>query len=158
MLNVLLGMSAGGPWHAVNWVAAGGLGLYIVGVTIFARTEARPSGRQQLALGLIVSLAGIVLLASLPRWVTLREWPQIYVSANWNLFWGLMAALIGLRLLRAVVDPRPQYIQSAVRSAIFSLIILDAAVCLAAQDITRSAAILLLLVPTMILGRWVYST
>jgi hypothetical protein len=69
-----------------------------------------------------------------------------------------MAALIGLRLLRAVVDPRPQYIQSAVRSAIFSLIILDAAVCLAAQDITRSAAILLLLVPTMILGRWVYST
>ena len=60
VLNVLLGMSlADGPW------AAGPLGRgavasasYIVGVTIFARTEARASGRPQLALGVAVIVAG----------------------------------------------------------------------------------------------------
>ena len=55
MLNVLLGMSLGPlatevatpyvRWGtAAAWLIAGGIGIYIVGVTIFARTEAHTTG------------------------------------------------------------------------------------------------------------------
>ena len=66
-LNVLLGMSLSTePWQAIHWVVAGGVGLYIVGVTVFARSEARTSARGQLLLGTAILLAGIGLLSSIP--------------------------------------------------------------------------------------------
>src|SRR5262249_39007424 len=49
-LNVLLGLSvAGMPAWPCGWHLALVVGLYIVGVTWFARTEARDSNRQMLA-------------------------------------------------------------------------------------------------------------
>ena len=48
--------------------------------------------------------------------------------------------------------------QIAVRNAIFSLIVIDAAACLAVQELFWGVVILLLLLPTMTLGRWIYST
>ena len=40
-LNVLLGMSAAAePWYEVHWLIAAAVGIYIAGVTWFARTEA----------------------------------------------------------------------------------------------------------------------
>jgi hypothetical protein len=45
-----------------------------------------------------------------------------------------------------------------VRNCIFSLILLDAAACRAVHDFYWSVVILLLLVPAMTLGRWIYST
>ncbi len=159
VLNVLLGMSAAaGAWTAPNWVVACGVGVYIVGVTIFARTEARQSGRGQLGLGLLVLVGGIALLATLPRWTTGQEWPEIRVPDNWYVFWGLMALLIGWRCARAIVDPRPPTVQAAVRNCIFSLVIIDAGACLAVQDFFWGVVILSLLLPMTILGRWIYST
>jgi hypothetical protein len=146
------------PWQAVHWVVAGGIGLYIAGVTIFARSEARRSARPQLALGLVVFLAGLALLASLPAWRTGREWPEIDVPERWGVFWGLLGLLFTWRPLRAILDPRPPLVQAAVRNCIFSLVIIDAGACLAVQDIYWGVVILLLLVPTMTLGRWIYST
>ena len=41
-LNILLGASAvAGAWHPIHYVVAAGVGIYITGVTWFARTEAR---------------------------------------------------------------------------------------------------------------------
>lgn len=159
MLNVLLGMSvAPEAWQAVHWVVAGGIGLYMVGVTIFARTEARASARPQLVLGVLVLLSGLALLASLPQWATGHEWPEINVPQRWYVFWGLLGLLIAWRPVLAIVDPRPPLVQVAVRNCIFSLVILDAGVCLAVQDLYWGLVILALLVPTMTLGRWIYST
>jgi 4-hydroxybenzoate polyprenyltransferase len=158
-LNVLLGMSLSDePWQAINFVAAAGIGVYIVGVTIFARTEARASARAQLGLGLVVLLVGIALLSSLPEWATGREWPEIHVPPRWYLFWTLIGGLIGWRCLRAIVDPAPGQVQAAVRNCIFALVILDAATCLAVQDRIWALVILALLLPMTILGRWIYST
>src|SRR5262249_22417148 len=59
-LNVLLGMSASPePWTLLNFLIAGGLGIYIAGVTWFARTEATISKRGQLVSALIVIAAGL---------------------------------------------------------------------------------------------------
>lgn len=158
-LNVMLGMSVSvGPWTAPYWVVAFGVGVYIAGVTIFARSEARESGRMQLALGIAVMLAGIATVASTPAWATGGEWPAFDVQGNWYVFWALFAMLIGYRALRAVADPRPEWVQMAVRNCIFSLVVMDAAAVLAVQEVFWGIVILLLLVPTLVLGRWIYST
>lgn len=158
-LNVLLGMSAAAdPWTGAHWAAAIGVGLYIVGVTTFARSEARESGRTQLALGLAILIAGLGVVASLPHWATGGEWPAINPPGNWYIFWAVLAALIGQRCLRAVLDPAPERVQPAVKSAIFSLVVIDAGIVLATQDYLWAFAILALLAPMLLLGRWIYST
>ncbi len=159
MLNVLVGMSlAEQEWTAAHWVVAGGIGTYIMGVTLFARSEARESPRPRLVLALVVLECGIALLASLPAWASGHESPPLSVPPRWFVFWGLIAMLIGWRCVRAVIDPSPPMVQAAVRYCIFSLIIIDAGACTAVQDILWAAVILLLLLPTMFLGRWIYST
>lgn len=158
-LNVLLGMSASqDPWTGAHYAAAIGVGVYIVGVTTFARSEARESGRLQLAAGLAILLAGLGIVASLPRWATGGEWPAIHPPGNWYLFWAVLALLIGQRCLRAVVEPVPERVQPAVKNAIFSLVIIDAGMVLATQDYLWALVILALLAPMLVLGRWLYST
>jgi len=158
-LNVLLGLSLSpDPWQTVHYVLAAGVGVYIAGVTLFARTEARTSGRGQLTAGLLIFLAGMGLLASLPRWASGQEWPPIVPPERWDLFWLALAAVIGWRAVRAVIEPIPANVQAAVRNCIFSLIILDAAAVLAVQDRFWALVILALLIPTMTLGRWLYAT
>ncbi len=158
-LNVLLGMSLSlSPWSAPYLVVAAGIGLYIVGVTIFARSEARHSARAQLALGLVVMLAGIALAATMPLWATGEEWPPIRSEARHYVLMAMLGFIIGQRCFWAVLDPRPPLVQTAVKTCIFSLVIIDATACLAVQDVFWAVIILLLLVPTVTLGRWIYST
>jgi hypothetical protein len=57
-----------------------------------------------------------------------------------------------------VLDPVPIKVQLAVQHCLFSLIVLDAAVTFAVQGHVAAIAIILLLIPTMLLGRWIPST
>ena len=69
-LNVLLGMSVlREPWRIEHWAVAAGIGVYIAGVTWFARNDARRSDRRQLIAATLVMLAGVGLVGSLP-WLT----------------------------------------------------------------------------------------
>lgn len=162
-LNVLLGTSAAAAmWHVMHWIVAAGIGLYIVGVTWFARTEARRSARPQLAAALGVILAGLALLTSFPWWAdeTLAQlsMPVYAQQAPWLWLMVALAAIIAIRCALAVIDPQPLRVQTAVKQCILSLIMLDAAVCLAVRGPTYALVILLLLVPATFLGRWIYST
>jgi UbiA prenyltransferase family protein len=159
MLNVLLGMSAAvGPWQTQHGLAAVAIGTYVAGVTWFARNEAVKSSRVQLALATGLMLSGIGLLIPLPGMIEnvatiLREEP-----IRWPILIGLIAALVGRRCLRAVFDPTPRKVQAAVRHCILSLVVLDGAVVFVVGGLAPAVIILLLLVPTMFLGKWVYST
>ncbi len=164
-LNVLLGMSAAAnPWRAIHWVLAGGIGTYIVGVTWFARTEARTSSRRQLLLATVIIAGGIALVAWFPWWADADLQPlsvPVYArrnSSKWYVLLGVMGWLIGWRCLRTGFDPSPAMVQAAVKHCIFSLVMVDAAACLAVRGPIWAGAILLLLAPTMFLGRWIYST
>jgi 4-hydroxybenzoate polyprenyltransferase len=162
MLNVLLGMSAAsGAWHAVHWVIAGGIGLYIVGVTWFARTEATRSNRLPLALATATMLAGLAVVGSFPWWaddrLALVSQPE-YVNQRWPLLWCALGLLVAGRTLLAVWDPSPARVQMAVKQGILTLIIIDAAVCFAARGLAGALVIVVLIFPAMFLGRWVYST
>jgi 4-hydroxybenzoate polyprenyltransferase len=163
LLNVLLGMSAAGSdWQAMHYVIAAGLGLYIVGVTWFARREAGESSRPQLGLATLVMLAGIALLASYPQWVdpslAAVSWPRFAAPTRWPLVWTVVGLMIAWRCAWAVADPSPQRVQYAVRNCIFSLIVLDGLVTFGVRGLWWAVAVLLLLLPTMYLGRWIYST
>lgn len=158
-LNVLLGMSVlAGPWESYHLLIAGGIGVYIVGVTWYARNEAWESNRLQLVLAVVVMLAGIGLLAWFPKW-TDQTIPHLGGSlSRWYLMTSILGALIGWQCLRAVLDPQPLQVQLAVKQSILSLVILDAVVCFALRGTGAAVVVVLFLVPAVLLGRWSYST
>jgi len=163
-LNVLLGMSAaaatlpqlepGTVWQNAAWLVAAGIGIYIAGVTWFARGEADTSHRGQLLAGTLVMLAGIGMVAWYPAWFE----PKLLVPEQWSLLWLLICALVGLRCGRAVLDPQAGIVQLAVRNCLLSLIVIDAAAVWAMDGRFWACAVVLLVVPAMVLGRWISST
>lgn len=161
MLNVLLGMSSSAEaWAGWNWQIAVGVGIYIAGVTWFARKEAAISKSVQLAAATATMMAGIALLATYPQ----RAPQEILAgmaagdTSVWNFMWLVLAMLIGWRCLRAIITPHPGAVQQAVRQSIFSLILLDAVVAYGVRDLAGALFILPLLAPAMFLGRFIYST
>jgi 4-hydroxybenzoate polyprenyltransferase len=165
-LNVLLGMSGGEPNAAVGILGFGrgamhvamGIGFYIVGVTTFSRGEAGQSRRSMLIAGMFSMVWGVVLLGMSALYQPLHFQSQTYGR---QLYWLLLALLMFSVLRRcgvAVVDPAPQKVQAAVKLAILSLIWLDAATALVVAGPVYGLAIAALLIPALLLGRWVYST
>jgi 4-hydroxybenzoate polyprenyltransferase len=157
-LNVLLGMSLAIPfWNRGELFIAAGIGVYVVGVTIFARTEARATARGRLVCGLIVLLAGIALLAFVPA-MTLNR-PPLAVSRNgWYLLWAVLAMITARRCVLAILQPAPQRVQAAVRHCVLSIIVLDAAVCAGYLGPFWGLAVLTLLFPTLLLAAWLRAT
>jgi 4-hydroxybenzoate polyprenyltransferase len=160
MLNVLLGMSAAGAWGDEHWLVAAALGTYIAGVTWLARSEAQRSSRWHLGGATAVILAGIALLWQVldrcdPGQIVplLQNEPQ-----RWTILMAVLAALIGVRCLRAVAEPVPYRVQMAVKQCILSLVILDAAACFLVRGVPGAVVVLLFLVPTVVLGEWIKST
>ena len=160
-LNVLLGMSLSPTsWESWHYIVAAGIGVYIVGVTWFARTEAGPSNRLPLALATLVGAAGVMLLVLFPRFAP-QEVLALAIQNDlrrWHMLWGLLGLLIAWRCVWAIVDPQPVLVQRAVRQCIFSLIMLDAVVTFAVAGFVPALLIMLLLLPTMFLGQFIYST
>lgn len=164
-LNVLLGMSVAANVDAAwplgfgvaNLLPAAGIGIYIVGVTWFARSEAIRSQAMQLGLALAVMVAGIVLLGIGGEYLEAPNGAALQPQILWA-----MLLLLSLPIVRrcgaAMMNPSPQLVQAAVKRSILSLIFFDAAVTLVAAPPIYAIGIVALLIPTLLLGRWVYST
>jgi len=163
LTNVLLGMSlAIAPWEGMHFAAAGGIGVYIVGVTLFARQEADTSDARSLIGGLFVMAGGIGLLALVP-WLALSSSHPLYrplasLDARWWMLLAMLAGLIGRVCVVAIMSPDSRRVQGAVKHCLISLIMLDACLVLAFHGWLPAVVLLALLVPTMLLGRWIYST
>ena len=159
MLNVLLGISAiDMPLHAEHWLVAGGIGVYVAGVTWFARREGAESTRLQLTLSTVVMALGIAMLAWFPSWSNRVILPIQLDPQRWYLLTGVLGLLIVWRCFRAVIEPIPIRVRIAVAQCVLSIIMLDAVACYAVRDVFWATMILLLLVPAMFLGRWIETT
>jgi 4-hydroxybenzoate polyprenyltransferase len=163
LLNVMLGASAGEEFGLFLWsppqlMVAAWLGVYIVGVTWFARQEASTSSRWQLVCATVVANLGLAgLLFLLLRYPWFGE-PDRKVLA---VVFGVIALTINRRLFRAISVPSPENVQPAVRTMLLSIITLDAVVILAKSGTENpqfAMMTLLLLIPAMFLGRWIYVT
>jgi 4-hydroxybenzoate polyprenyltransferase len=163
-LNVLLGMSTVGivdgrmtsPWTTTQFLLAAAMGVYIAGVTVFARGEATNSDRRRLATGCAVLLAGIALFALAP----VRATPSLLQLnlPKWFLLWALIALVIARRCIVAWRDPTPHRVQQAVRLCIRSIIVIDAAIVLGFCGPFWGCAVLSLLAPMLLLERWASTT
>jgi 4-hydroxybenzoate polyprenyltransferase len=154
-LNVLLGLSAlpdGVLDVEMRLHLAGIVGVYIVGVTWFARTEEGRSNRRQLiAAACVIALSlvfAIILRAKLPQGSGTVLFPYLLV---------LFGFLVGRPIARAVSSPGPREVQAAVKRCVLGLVVLDAVLAVAFVGLA-GLTILLLLPPALVIGKWVYST
>lgn len=157
-LNVMLGASTslaadGGAtavWSMPQLAVAGGLGVYIVGVTWFARHEAGQSRRGQLIGALLtVNLGLVILIGFALHWHTPhpRSW-------NTALALGFIGVIINRRLVAAIDDPVAVKVQASIRTMLLSLVMLDASLVFFVQpDRNYSILVAMLLVPAMFLGK-----
>ena len=138
-----------------------GIGIYIAGITWFARTEAKESSSSSLAGATFVVVLGLVVfsLASFtdPIW-------QANLQARSPWFWPGLVGLVGVSVVRrcinAINNPSPAMVQLAVKVGILALIVFDAAVCMFALpgELFYALFVLTLLAPSLWLGRWIRAT
>jgi UbiA prenyltransferase family len=155
-LNVLLGAILVMPWDDAMTTKllhlASTTGVYIVGVTWFARQEETTSKHWHLIVGSLLMLAALALGLTLPAHQPSGSAPIYfpYLLVAFGFF-------IGTKLLTAIRSPGPKEVQTAVKRCILGLVALDA--ILATTTVGAwGLLILLLLLPARWLGKWVYST
>ncbi len=170
-LNVILGASTAGErfasaWQFPQWWVAASLGVYIVGVTWFARTEAVASKRLMLVWGAVVINLGLVGLAI---WISGETTRFGFFAGGGGvrdpkmvlLVLGMIALTINRRILLALQFPEPQYVQAGVRMMLLSVIMLDATCIyfkLGDPGMNYAAATACLVIPSLILGKWMSMT
>jgi 4-hydroxybenzoate polyprenyltransferase len=160
-LNALLGMSvvasADSPWRTPHFLIAGGLGVFVAGITAVGRKEARQSDRAWLLAGLFLMWGGMAMIAMFPYAQGIQTTLGNRVSM-WPLVWLVLGLQIGWRILRTLMDPSPRHVQAAVQSSIVLLVVLDAIVTFAVAGTVPALVVLSLIVPTLALSRWLYMT
>jgi 4-hydroxybenzoate polyprenyltransferase len=158
-LNVLMGMSAvDASLRAEHWLVAGAIGVYVAGVTWFARNENQRSSRLQLAAATTVMMLGVAMLGVLPHW-SHRLLPPLYRKSNvWYILTGVVAVWIAWRCLRAVISPDAARVRTAVARCILWLVMLDVVACYAVRGPLCAGLILLFLPPAIFLRRWIAMT
>jgi 4-hydroxybenzoate polyprenyltransferase len=156
--NVLLGASAVGSLFEFasqsRWPIAACLGVYIAGVTLFARQEATTSGRIALTVAAGVINSGVVGLA-------------LYVNTNALLghrlsAMGILAMILftlDRRLAVAIAEPSPQHVQLTIKVLLLSLVMLDATLIFAFNgQVELAMGTVALLIPAIGLSRMISMT
>ncbi len=157
-LNVMLGASAaaGGTWASPQLFVASAMGIYVAGVTWFARQEAQRSARGQVAAAAATCHAGIAGLAAIvvtmPDSAAINRWPALVAL-------GVVTIWIEIRIVSAIREPTPRNVQSGVKRMLLTIVLLDATMIYAKTgDPILALAVGALVVPAAILGRWIFIT
>ena len=156
--NVLLGASAvtviADVVQRPQLPIALGLGVYIVGVTLFARQEATTSRRSGLLMATVVINGGIVGLAA---YVNAAAPETHRLSALMVL--AMILFTLDRRLAVAIAQPSPQVVQLAIKVLLLSLVMLDATLIVAFNGSVESAMLTAaLLIPAFGLSRVIAMT
>ena len=161
-LNVLMGMSVVEgtltSFTTSHFLIIGGIGIYIVGLTWFARTEADRSNRLYLSASLLIMGLGLACLYSFPQFILTNKTLVTQNIGIWFAFWLLVALQIAWRCGKAVLEPTPINVQVGVKFCLLTLVVLDAAIIFAVQGQEKALLMLALLIPTIFLGKFIYST
>jgi 4-hydroxybenzoate polyprenyltransferase len=156
-LNVLLGLSLvldGLTTWGCDLALA--VGVYIAGVTWFARTEARISNQQVLLAAALVMGVGLLLAVPVQLLAAGRE-PPPTSSPLFLYLLVIFGFVIGIPVGQAIRRPLPSRVQAAVKTAVLGLVGFDAILATALAGVV-GLVLLVLLPPALYLGRWVYST
>ncbi len=157
-LNLILGM-CGGWWFSVDigLLTVFAFTLYVASLTWFGGQEAGPSARWRLATGGFGIVFAIMLLGFLIAGNTLvadQNAGGHFILVMW------LACLVHMsrHVLRCIRHPNASTVQRAMKTFILGIIVLDAIIAAAAQGWPAALILLALLIPALLIGRWVYST
>lgn len=153
-LNLMLGSSAVPDmnmlWQALPLTVAAALGIYILGVTVFARNEAGQSNPALLICGMILLISGI----------SLDAWAISTYGASANAVSGSRMALLILslnllmRAAAAIPSGSPRVVQKTVGLMLLCIIFLDAIMVFAmTADAKLAALVIMLVAPASLLRR-----
>ena len=159
--NILLGASVQPDWFpsllaSPQLLAAAGLGLYIVGVTTFARTEAKVSNRWQLALAQLFMNLGFATDA----WLIWSHQINSPIAIPLAMLM-VVAFTINRRAIEALKDPSPAKVQGSIKVMLLSLVFLDATLVFwflntpegASYGAAHALATAALVIPALLLSR-----
>ena len=160
-LNVMLGGSLQTEWMP-NLIrlpllgAAIGMGLYITGVTLFARTEARVSSRWQLGLAQLIIISGFATLV----WLMLSMPNQSPLGVSLAML-GVVGFTVNRRVIEALKNPSPVTVQGSIKVMLLSLVMIDATLIYwflntpdgASYGAAHAVATSALVIPAMLLSR-----
>jgi len=157
-LNLILGASTNLYWqalmsetNAVLWIAAA-LGLYVFGVTWFAKNEAGTSSVVALSAGVMVAVCGLGVDAMV-AWQVASVNPAA-VGALVAL--GLVSANIVLRCVRAIRANHPMLLQKTVGFMLLNIIFVDAAMTFCMTGSGRLATtVVILVIPATLMKRFI---
>jgi 4-hydroxybenzoate polyprenyltransferase len=157
-LNVLLGASGAALafWKSPQIGIAAAMGLYVAGITWFARREAVTSSRSQLMGAAIVIHSGILFLLLL---LLFSGGSPSHLDSQAALLLALAVAFIDFRLAPALKEPTPSKVQAGVKQMLLAIVLLDATmVYWASGDAMIALGTALLIVPAATLGRFIFIT
>lgn len=125
------------------------IGLYICGITVYARREERDSSSAVLVLGLLLELAGLVLIGCLPYWAEAGQTWTLNPRQGYPLLILLIGLTVANRGVAGVLHPVSRKVQLAVKHALLTLILIDAAVVLMWAGPWYGCGVVLLLIPAL---------
>jgi 4-hydroxybenzoate polyprenyltransferase len=151
-LNLMLGMMLTGAWTFDGRAAAvAALFLYVTALSHFGRRETTGGTRMRLMTGSAGMGASLLLLGAVAAERMIQE------TATFVL-WLALCIHLGRVALRAIRAPSPAAVQYAMKTFILGIIAFDAVLASAAHGWPAGLFVLTLLVPTLIVSRWSYST
>lgn len=149
----------------IVWWVAIAIGTLISGATLLGRKEAvEKQPRGPMVVAALIVVAGLIGLAMTVYCPTKSTVTNLEILASqkklFPLFVALMSFTIMRRVIEAVATLKPKAIQMGVISVLRSLIIIDAAICYLAMpdQIVYALIVLSLLIPSLVLGKYIAST
>ena len=159
VLSFLLGASpcfaivAGTPlFEKYIWGIAVGFGIFIMGITTMARREATGGPSSNLQIGLVITALGAGVLAFAPQLNANQAGWKIQTDSLFPLMIGMIALPVVMRGFRAVQDPTPIKIQTAIRVGIFTIIPLAASYAFLGAGPAWGLAVFGLTIPSLYLS------
>jgi len=153
-LNVLLGASIAGDLLTVPavWIYAAAVGMYTIGLTLFARSENDPRKTRGQAMGGLVTLASLTLVGLLPLALTnfqLAPFPLVWYGCLLSLCLIVFASHQSTQR-----TPSPAAFRKHISKLLLGFIFIDALACTAAMGWPAGLITITLIVPTRIISRW----
>ncbi len=154
-LNVLLGASVADQLFAepAAWVYAAVVGMYTIGLTLFARSENAATISKEQRLSRFFLIGAFLLLGTMPA-ILSNYFEHLELPILW---YGAMLLLL-LPILRneslAFASPGPNSFRRHVSLLLLGFIFLDALACYAAMGWPTGLILLTLVLPTKIAKHW----
>lgn len=126
------------------------VGVYICGITIYARREEQTSEQSSLALGTVLELVGLVTVGCIPMWEAGRMVAWRLGNPAYPVLIGLIGLTILNRAVAGMMHPIPRKVQLAVKHAILTIIMIDASIVLMFAGEYYGVGTVLLLMPALL--------